>query len=576
MSTGGFLLAMPLEAAATPRPPQRHPDIETLCADKTLLWVEGLHTTDLGRRGMIIGAVFGRRSTSPVIAAKIEREAEGSVRRTATHLLSEYWGAYAAILVDPADRAIGILVDPSGLLPVYALQTARHLLLASDVRLIDRCVHRQLQIDWSELHASLCRPELRQRRTCLVGVRELRPGSLTTVRANNTEDELLWRAEAFMPKPPYPSAEEATRELRETSVAVMGAWEKMLGPVAVAASGGVDSSLICGALHCAGASFSCITAATADPSGDERGAVRGLAGHLEAPLAEAIYDPARFDPFLCASAALPRPSRKSFLNEVDRLFAEAADELGAAIVLDGNGGDNLFCYLHSAAPIVDRLLVEGMGPGSLTTFLDICRITGCDLGTMAAATWRRLRRPPQFHAWPPDERLLANPAPPFNLAEPLSPWLDIPTGSHGGKRDHLALIMRSQTHSHGLGAPVARFSPLMSQPLLELCLSIPTWVWCTGGLNRAPARRAFADVLPSSLFARMSKAGPDSYIRAVFRRNRDVVRHTLMEGALAREGLLNLPAVERALAIDIFTGDSTVYRLLDLAEAETWARAWRA
>lgn len=379
-----------------------------------------------------------------------------------------------------------------------------------------------------------------------------------------------------MPETPYRCAEEATRELRDTSVAVMGAWEKMLGPVAVAASGGVDSSLICGALHCAGASFSCVTAATADPSGDERGAVRGLAGHLEAPLAEAIYDPARFDPFLCASAALPRPSRKSFLNEVDRMFAEAADELGAAIVVDGNGGDNLFCYLHSAAPIVDRLRAEGLGPGSLATFLDVCRITGCDFRTMATATWRRLRRPPQFHAWPPDERLLANPAPSFDQAEPLSPWLEIPTGSHSGKRDHLALLMRSQNHSHGLSAPIARFSPLMSQPVLELCLSIPTWVWCTGGLNRAPARHAFADVLPTSLFARMSKAGPDSYIRALFQRSRGVVRHLLMEGALAREGLLDLPAVERALAVDVFTGDSTVYRLLDLAEAETWARAWRA
>lgn len=48
-----------------------------------------------------------------------------------------------------------------------------------------------------------------------------------------------------------------------------------------------------------------------------------------------------------------------------------------------------------------------------------------------------------------------------------------------------------------------------------------------------------------------------------------------MEGHLAREGLLDLAAVEQALMIDAFTGDSTIYRMLDLAEAENWAKMWR-
>ena len=122
---------------------------------------------------------------------------------------------------------------------------------------------------------------------------------------------------------------------------------------------------------------------------------------------------------------------------------------------------------------------------------------------------------------------------------------------------------------------MSRFSPLMSQPLMELCLAIPTWLWCEGGLNRSVARRAFADALPPSILTRTAKAGPDSYIRAIFDRNRQAVRHSLMDGLLARQGLLDLPAVEQALGIDAYTGDSIIYRLLDLAEAEHWARAWQ-
>ena len=577
MSGRGFALVVPLtESARLPARPRIHADLETLCADEPRLWLGGgIPVTDLGSRGGPIGALFSRPDGASCPPMQIDLKHGGDASSAARHLLGRSWGAYVAVLIDPEVRRTSILVDPSGLLPAYSLVTSHHLIVSSDARLIERCTRTRMRVDWKAVHAFLCRPELRSRATCLEGVREIPPGSLTTIVGPSVSEELLWRPDAFMPAAPFPSFDEAATLLRDTAIAVMGAWNGRLGPVAVAASGGVDSSFICGALRSGTAVFSCLTAATADPSGDERPAVRRLADHLDVPLAERIYDPALFDPFECASGALPRPSRKSFLNSVDRLFAEAADDLGAATVLDGNGGDNLFCYLHSAAPIADRVRAERSPVGWGSTILDCCRLTGSTLPEMVSATWRRLTSAARFPSWPADQRLLAWPAPPFESAKPVTPWSRVAVGPHRGKHDHLALIMRCQNHLHGLTAPASRFSPLMSQPLLELCLAIPTWLWCEGGLNRSLARRAFADALPPSILARTAKAGPDSYIRAVFDRNRQVIRECLMEGHLAREGLLDLEAVEQALMIDAFTGDSTIYRLLDLAEAENWARTWR-
>lgn len=577
MSSPGFALAVPLtNSALLSARPRLHSDLGTLRADEPRVWLGGgMPVIDMGSRGIVIGTLFSRPDGAACRSIVSDREVDEDAQSMARRLLDRCWGAYIAVLTDPDERGTSVLVDPSGLLPVYSVTTENHVVISSNVRVLERCTHVHLRVDWKDVHAFLCRPELRSRATCLKGVREVPPGSLTTIFGRSISEKLLWRPDAFMPVAPHPSFGDAANQLRETAIAVIGAWERSLGPVTVAASGGVDSSFICGALHCGGAAFSCVTAATADPSGDERPAVRRLAEHLDVPLAEGIYDPALFDPLESASGALPRPSRKSFLNGVDRLFAKAADDLGAVTIMDGNGGDNLFCYLHSAAPIDDRLRAEFTLSGWASTFLDSCRVTGCDVPEMATAIWRRMTRPAGFPPWPADERLLSRPAPDFESAEPVAPWTRVPVGPHGGKHDHLALIMRCQNHLHGLISPMSRFSPLMSQPLMELCLAIPTWLWCEGGLNRSVARRAFADALPPSILTRTAKAGPDSYIRAIFDRNRQAVRHSLMDGLLARQGLLDLPAVEQALGIDAYTGDSIIYRLLDLAEAEHWARAWQ-
>lgn len=545
-----------------------------VCGSVPALWTgEGTPLTDLGAAGRIVGIVFSRGSPGWRQALAAKAASGRGVERLAAWLLRECWGAYFAVLADPAGGAIRVLVDPSGLLAVYRLETPDHVILTSHPGLLGDVCGRRPGICWPALRSHLCRPELRQRKTCLAGVTELAPGTLS---GSHGAERQLWDPGGFLPKGRrYVSFDDAAHELRDIAVRAVGSWAECLGPVAVAASGGVDSSLLCAALASGGKPFSCVTLATSDPSGDERAYVRMLANGLGAFSHAAPYAAGKLDPRTSASDGLPRPSRKSFMSAVDSALAAARDSVGACAVLDGNGGDNLFCFLHSAGPVADRLRCEGAGIGAWSTFLDMCRLTGSDAPTMARAVLRRLaRRRPGLNLWPADTRLLAEGYEGLENSSPLTPWLEIPVGPHRSKRDHLALIMRAQNHVHGLGAGLPRFSPLMSQPLVEFCLGIPSWIWCRGGINRALARAAFADVLPREILQRTSKAGPDSFVRHAFESNRSSIRELLLDGLLARRGLLDLAAVERALCVDAVSGDSIVYRLLDLAEAENWAQSW--
>jgi len=175
---------------------------------------------------------------------------------------------------------------------------------------------------------------------------------------------------------------------------------------------------------------------------------------------------------------------------------------------------------------------------------------------------------------PLDYRLLDPATSTHQVIEPLVDWLEADLGSHEGKRDHVSLLAKAQHHVHGVTSGSARFSPLMSQPLIETCLRIPTWLWPKGGLNRALARAAFADTLPADILRRTSKAGPDSFIRRGFREHRKQLHDLLRHGHLATNGILDVGAVDKAFATTLEKDADMIYRLLDLAEAENWSRTW--
>lgn len=541
-----------------------------------ILWADhNVPVIDLHDQGFIIGVLFSRAKGERLLSLPGEAPLSDGPEPLAKWIVRECWGGYAGILLGPEKSSIYIIVDPSGYCPVYRLETATHILYATSPGLFAAAMGVQPLVSWEALHNFLARPELRQRGTCLQGVTEIAPGELVSTFPDRFASKRIWRPEDYMPDGAMTDFDEAASGLREVALMVCAAWAKLFGPVTVAASGGVDSSLICAALAAADMPFTCTTVATSDPSGDERRFVHLLADHLGVRCISAIYDPKAIDPLRTISIGLARPSRKPFMQALDAALMSGADESGASVVFDGNMGDNLFCYLHSSAPIIDRFRSEGFSRGALSTFHDMCLVTGCDIPTMARAMGRRMMRRNASPAWPTDQRFLVQADGLPDITEPLTPWLETSVGMHGGKRDHLSLIMHAQLHIHGLAdCGLPRFTPLASQPLLESCLSIPTWLWCHGGVNRALARAAFASSLPREIVARTSKAGPDSFIQRSFEQHRNTIQDLLMDGLLARNHIIDRVEVDAAIQSNARADNEILLRLVDLAEAENWARSW--
>lgn len=144
-----------------------------------------------------------------------------------------------------------------------------------------------------------------------------------------------------------------------------------------------------------------------------------------------------------------------------------------------------------------------------------------------------------------------------------------------GKLFHAHQIVQPFDYYDPLGVPTdpERVAPLLSQPLMELCLRLPIDVLTTGGWDRAIARRAFYEALPPAIRNRRHKGGMEAQLRLTVERNRALLRALLGQGQLVREGLLDPRPLDLALSGRAQSATESA-ELLEHAGVEAWARRW--
>lgn len=97
-------------------------------------------------------------------------------------------------------------------------------------------------------------------------------------------------------------------------------------------------------------------------------------------------------------------------------------------------------------------------------------------------------------------------------------------------------------------------------------------MWISGGRNRAIARLAFSDQLPSLILNRRSKGTFISYSGAVYRKTKDQMREFLLNDRLQARGLLNADALRSYLDSTLPARDTSFTRVFDLCMIENWVR----
>jgi asparagine synthase (glutamine-hydrolysing) len=533
-------------------------------------------------QGVVLGKLFRRSelgSPTPKDVSLVGPDGDDAVRDAGATLVHDFWGRYVAFLRTPSGQT-RLLRDPSGTLPCFVTVHEGVSIVFSWLEdALDLLSHIALpRIEDAALAAYLLLGELGGQETALRGISQVLPGQCIDLETGKATQ--LWNAVDIARAPTTYGAEEAARRLRHLVRACTHAWASCYDTLLLRLSGGVDSSILA---SCLAATESpndvlCVNYHSPGSDSDERFYARLAAARAGRDLIEREREPG-FE--IAQTLSIPRmPGPVHYVGSMNaRSDARLARAHSAAAMFTGAGGDQLFFEFGAWWPIADYLRGRGIDGGFANAALDAARLGKVSVWRAIALAFADRIHPALLKRdQAPRSVLLSEGLLRRDLAREryIHPALRHPTGLPIGKH------MQTRALMHPLGyydpfeqdAAPEFVHPLLSQPLVELCLRLPTYQLTEGGNGRALARRAFAPDLPARIAGRRSKGGMEEHAVAVLGNNIDFARGLLLEGELVRRQLIDRNKVEEILSgrpTALICHPSQIHSLIAI---EAWLSRW--
>lgn len=519
---------------------------------------------------LLMGRVFRRETNTPVSSVRPSDLA--TLESDGRRLFSEYWGEYLSCHIGTNELAVAR--SPFGGVSAYFGLGKGVVAMSSEAPWLVRLGLSDGTIDWTQTGKSLAVGALRNGSTSINGLGEIVPGAVTYLNPSTGARTIEgWSPWSFTRRDQTIDEPQVARALvRKVASGCIAAWGRQAERPLIELSGGIDSSTVAVALSNAGIFAHALTLRSEDGGADERMYADAVAERAHLPLFSQLLDPGLAYIEHAPSRLLPRASVSLLHQAVDKALLKGGQAIACDVFFSGGGGDNVFCSLNTAAPAADAFLRTGPGGTFFRALTDVARLHNISIWKAAHLSFRKVLR---RHIAP---KLVQSPFlhPDLAITPPDHPWLSPPSDTLPGQGEHVAALVPMQgvwdEFERGAYAPVVL--PLLSQPLVEVCLRIPTWLWIDGGRNRAVARAAFADLLPPAVRLRRSKGNFTVFGGAMFERNRTALKDMLLGGNLSAAGLLDRGALEAYLTRPLPSRDDRYFGVFGLASAEMWSRDW--
>jgi asparagine synthase (glutamine-hydrolysing) len=537
-------------------------------------------------RGIILGQLFLSSSETCSREISLSRETtEQVVKSSGGILVANYWGKYVAFFYDQVQDAHHVIRDCSGALPCYRTNVGRVEVIFSDIEDLDCLEIGKFDVDWSYISAFICSSDFQVRKSGLKNVQEVLAGERLSISANGTAQSLLWDPRKVCGGEIITDINEASEALRKTAQGCIDAWASRYANIALSLSGGFDSAVVLGLLrNCPrGPHITCINRYGDEEQSDERIFARAAARHANAELRELPFSAGR--PLLdLRTLDAPRTAKPTVqyvfgLAEYD-YRSGFLQELQAQALWTGQGGDHLFLQFPTTFGAADYIRDHGVSVGLAAAVRDAARISresywGIIREAFLVGWMGRIRKGAAFR----HERgcfLTERAAEAAVSEETTNPWSQGVEHLPAGKQFQISQLSELlHRHRPMPGTVYAQeHHPLISQPLIELCLRLPNYILTTGGKSRGLARIAFRDWLPPEIVNRESKGATSVFFINEIRKCQAFVCDLLLDGVLASQGIVDAGALKPYITHSVPLRSEQLSPLFATISAEIWARTW--
>jgi asparagine synthase (glutamine-hydrolysing) len=541
--------------------------------------------------GVVLGRILGRDIATPESAAHVsfdEAETSQVVASCGRRLLERYWGRYVAIVRNAASGEVSVLRDPLGGLPCWLTSHEGVSVLCSDIEDCQAVGIRPFTVNWNYIAWFVAYPLLQIRDTALNEVSEVQPGERVSFHAGVAHRRIEWNPIDIARGSPLESVDEAVASLRAATIGCVHTWAACYNGILHNISGGLDSSIVLSCLATAPTrpELVCLNYFGTGPHEDDRRYARAMAQRVGMPLIERQLDP-REVRLERLSSLRPTPRPWFYMYELDHGTYEGdlAKRHGAGSLFSGAGGDGVFFQARADLAVTDYLFAHGLSGGLLRTAVDAARVSRRSIWPLLVQALRARWFAPRWD--------------PIALTKPVTRTV-VNTDLVASARRDRGFVHPWFTpeavrgvppgifwHAMAVSVPPAFYSPftrdlypertmpLLSQPLVEVCLRIPTYVLIESGWDRALARRAFERDLPPEIVRRRAKGRVDQHVRNILDENLNFVREMLLDGLLVQRGFLNRSALETYLTRERSPADFQYGEILqEHLCTEAWLRTW--
>ena len=529
---------------------------------------------ELGGVLSLAGTELARTSDAALLRLMYERYGEAGVARCLGAFSFAHWDADTRRLTLGRDclgnRALFYYRGPEFI--AFASNLGTLLALPDVPRTIDELVLAQfMAVNFRDDH-----------RTFYRGIERVRSRTLVTIDGNGCRQRHYWAPDLDAPAP-YRHEQDYIERARELLDLAVAASTRDTARIAIATSGGFDSSAVAATAARLGAAKSIACLCLVPPAGtaidvgalryfDERPKVEdlgrmypGLDVHFVAP--DRMHHKAEDDTFFFARASVPAFAPASF--DASLFMRDAIDAGGYETLLIGNAGN--FGLTWSGRFSLIELLRTHQWPAFAHEWRAAARESGRNMGRtfagdviMPAAPARLRRLVYRMRGLDPDSVADHSALNPGFIAEAglaqqwrkqgFDPRLGTPDWNAKRWRAHRLFdhnqygrdnrASAQDIYGHELRDPHA------DRRLLEFALAVPETMYRRDGVPRAFARRVLADRLPRSILdERRGGTNTPMWFRSLdARRNAIATEIERLEASTLARQLIDLPRLKRLMA----------------------------
>lgn len=528
--------------------------------------------------GILMGKLF-TRDTYQKMDSFNENQTQELLANPAI-LNKKYWGRYSGILYNKNEQKITLMRDPLGLNTVFYMQLVDGIIFASDIALIYDCLEIKPAIDWNYFADYVIGSQFAPTLTPFDHILELPGGMGLHYTLNGAiEQKLLWDIDSISNKPITNTAAFEDK-LLDTLKSCTKAWVEENKTVCVELSGGTDSSAVMILLSAILRPDQKLIAInyidSKEPSSNEIEYAKEVADLCNAQIyfpdwqGASPLDPAESD------WRPNRPSTFSLFKRMNQKLKDVLAEQECTTVLNGQGGDHVFLAPPPEHSLSDYWVQKGMR-GSLPVLQELSGIYRMPLGSLL---WKNVKASARY-------------------------YIGKEVIQDGYKESHSQAVVQKQTkQSHYLNNFTKKFlrakrehiqglshatlfaerqqktpdllycHPLLSLPVVELGLQIPTYQSFKDGYDRIFFRNAISKIKKPKAMWRRIKGQTTSTMINSLASNANEIEKLLMNGSLIKSGLIDAQWLTDTLTQIRHGKIDNAWPIVNFITVQQWLNQW--